>query len=129
MMITGDVGRSWTLGSVSLGLGGELSAFGFDTGGRWTAILGGLVVESAARVSGPWRAGLTLHLDAGRLPTCTRWGLCMQFAGLFPAASGSIRYEPSVRVALALSGGARLVRTLAWNGLGGEGGIAATFRF
>ncbi len=130
MLLAVDAARSWPIGAsgaVDVGVG--LGAFGFDTGTRWTAILGGPAVAARAAVSRSWALGLAVHLDAGRLPTCTRWGLCMLYTGLFPAFAGTIRYSPSERVAFDLVGSARAIRTLAWNGAAGEFGLAGTVGF
>ncbi len=130
MTITATGERVWPLGeAASVGFGPSLTAFGFETGGRWLAILGGPSASIRSRVAGPVGAGLALHLDAGRLPTSNAWGLCMLYSGLFPAAVGSLRYAPSDRIAVDATGGARVVRTLGWSGAGGEGGVAATIRF
>lgn len=130
MMISANFARSWKLGeSSAVTLGAELTAFGFDAGGRWTAVLGGPVVSIRTRSWGPLHVGASVHFDAGRLPTCNPWGLCLQSSGFFPAASAMVRYAPSDRVSLDLVGGVRVVRTLPWSGAGGEGGLAATFPF
>ena len=130
MMISGDLLRSWQLGErYTLAVGGELAAVGFDTGARWVGLLGGVEGVAAARIAGPVSLGAALHLDAGRLPTCTPWGWCMLYSGLFPALTADVRYEPSPRVALALGGGPRWIRTLAWSGAGLEGFLSALGRF
>jgi hypothetical protein len=131
MMITLHVTRTWAFGeSTSAAAGADLSAFGFDAGGRWTAILGGPTAQIRTRTAlTPIFIGAGLHLDAGRIPTCSRWGLCLLYSGFFPAFSGSLSYLPSERVALEFRGSARWVNTLAWSGAGGEGGISATVRW
>ncbi len=132
LMITGSLMRSIGLGRNSeVAVGAEGAAFGFDSGGRWTAILGGLVavVRTEVPLTRAWLVGVGVHLDGGRLPVCNAWGLCLQYAGLFPAASAGVRYEASERVAFDLGGGARWVRTLAWSGAAGEGNFSGAVYF
>ncbi len=76
-----------------------------------------------------WLVGVGLHLDTGRIPICNRWGLCLQYAGFFPAVSGGVRYEASDRVVFDLGVGARWVNTLAWSGAAGEGSFSGAVYF
>jgi hypothetical protein len=125
----GVFGRRWRWGGSSIELGGELSSFGFDTGARWAAVLGGLRVAGWQQIRGPVGGGLVLHLDAGRLPACAAWGLCGMFDGIYPAVDAGLRYEPSSRVSLLLLGGSIWVNTLPWSGAALRAGIAGTIAF
>lgn len=130
LMITADVARALAFGMTTVELGADLSVFGFDSGGRWAAILGG--PTGRIRAQTPWEplsVDAGAHLDAGRLPTCSRWGFCLLYSGLFPAFTAGATYAPSERVSFDLSGGVRIIRTLGWSGLGGQLGFAGTVRF
>jgi len=128
MMAMVVLNRSWELSEgLHVSAGGEFALAGFDAGGRWMAILGGITGQIRGRTLWhPLWLGAGLHLDAGRLPECSPWGLCMQYAGIFPAVSASASYSPSPRVTFDLLGTARLIRTLADDGMGWEGGFAGT---
>lgn len=129
MEITADAMRTWTRGGTSVSAGVEISACGFDAGLRWTSFLGGPAVEVWQRVSGAFGVGASVHVDAGRVPIVTRWGLPLNFSGVFPATFAGVRYEPSPLVRFELTGGPRWINTLAWAGAGFDAGFSGTVRF
>jgi hypothetical protein len=128
MIIQADTTRSWALSEgLHVLVGAELALEGFDSGGRWMAVLGGLTGQIRGRTLWhPLWFGAGLHVDAGRLPTCSSWGFCMQSAGIFPALSQTVSYAPSDRVRFDLRMSERWIRTLPWDGAGIEVGFAGT---
>lgn len=124
LMPTAEVLHVWTVGTARISAGGELGVFGFGDEARWIGVLGGGVVAASGR---PWTVPIEIrgavHLDFGRIPTCTNWGLCLQYVGFLPAASATLAYQPSERVSLGAFCAARRVVTLGWSGLGVEPAI------
>ncbi len=130
LKITVDAIRNWGFGeSSAVSVGVAMSIVGMDAGARWVAILGGPTASVRTQTWGPVEVGLGAHLDFGRLPTCSALGLCFLYSGFFPAFSATVRYSPSDRVSLSLVGGARVIKTIGWEGVGGEGGLASSVRF
>ena len=131
LMIAAAVIRAWPLSErARIEAGGELAMVGPDGGTRWIGLLGGPV---ASLRGSPWAAplevGVSLHGLFGRLPVITAWGLPINYSGAYPGASAALRYQPSPRAALELSGGALAINTLAYIGPAGWGGLNAVLAF
>lgn len=128
-----EVLRSWTTGSgVSVALGAGFGAFGFGEPDalRWLGILGGPIVGVSGR---PWAAPIearaALHIDAGRVPTCNAWGLCILYSGFYPAAEVTLAWAPSNSASVGASLVTRRVSTIGWSGFNVEPSITGRWSF
>jgi hypothetical protein len=120
--------RMWLLNNVSLGLGGELGVFGLLGDASWMGVLWGPVVSVGARPFGaPLSLEASVHLDFGRVPTCTTWGLCSRYLGLFPVAEVGLAHSPTKATAVVASCGVRFIRTLGWSGVSVEPAISGRY--
>ncbi|WP_437948619.1 hypothetical protein WME98_49890 [Sorangium sp. So ce296] len=111
-------------GRVSVGL--AVAAFDFSSF-RWLGVLAGPELGADYRISESWRVGGGLALDAGRIPVCNDWHLCLRYWGLFPRAQAGLTYEPAPGASMSFGLGARYVNTLAWEGISWEPTASARF--
>lgn len=119
--------RCWSPSTViDLGLGVEASAFGFGGGSRWIGFVGGLVGSASFRFGG---AGIEFQAaaDAGRIPVCNAWGLCLRYWGVFPRTALVVTYAVGgiTRLGVSLSG--QYVNTLGWTGWSAQPGLFVRF--
>lgn len=65
--------------------GARFQMIGIESGARWIGILGGVGAGVELHASHSFATNASAHIDAGRLPVCNTWGLCLRFNGLYPA--------------------------------------------
>jgi hypothetical protein len=107
-------------------IGIDAAAFGFASL-HWLGFLAGPELGGDYRLSENWRAGGAIALDAGRIPVCTNWHLCMRYWGFFPRTQIGAAYEASSIVAIVAGVGVRYISTLAWTGASVEPAVSARF--
>lgn len=105
------VGERWTLDALM-----SVDVHGFAGGTHWMGLWGGPGVGATWRTPADWLTlGAVARAQYGRATTCTDWGYCLRFWGLYPeldlrAGIGS----EAVRAVIAAS--VVYVDTLAWSG-------------
>jgi hypothetical protein len=105
------IGDTWTIDAL-LGVDGH----GFAGGSHWMGLWAGPAVGASRRTPADWLTiGAVARAQYGRATTCTDWGYCLRFWGLYPeldlrAGIGSDALQAVVDASVIY------VDTLAWSG-------------
>jgi hypothetical protein len=112
-----SIARTWSpSAAVGLSLGGGISVVGVTSPSRWIGVLTGPRAAVGWHATPALSLSAGIDLDAGRLSACNRWGLCLRYWGLYPAAELGAAWMPQAHAGIAAGLLVRYVSTLGWSG-------------